>query len=232
MKKDQKQRVEKPEVMPKGGVAVAKRGATLPVKDVSVDERVHIVRNMLDTMENVQTAFAAGAVQVGMELLALKEQSPYGEFDKIFQDQIERPRFSRRTAAKYMQVAEQVRIKLLKSDQYRNQIADSWNVPPSAMTLSKRRELQTILGEILNGKTMSDLLMGERVIGGGGKGGSAPTTGKEAEQEAIRQSYEALAKQITREIVSQSRWKRLSTDELDHLRLALTTALDSINDRI
>jgi ATP/maltotriose-dependent transcriptional regulator MalT len=74
--------------------------------------------------------------------------------------------------------------------------------------------------------------MGEREVGGGGKGGSAPTTGKEAEMEAIRQSYAALAKQITREIVVQSRWKMLSTDELDLLRNALNTALSTIDDRI
>jgi hypothetical protein len=100
------------------------------------------------------------------------------------------------------------------------------------MTLQKRKSLHDALGEVLTGKSLSDLLMGEREAGGGGKGGSVPSTGKEAEMEAIRQSYAALAKQVTREIVAQSRWKMLSTDELDQLRNALSTALDSINDRI
>jgi hypothetical protein len=224
--------VETPEVLKaeRGLVKRATGKQQLPTKEMTPEERVDVIRGHLDSMESVQTVFAAGAVTIGLELLALRAQTQHGVFEQIFEERIARPRFTYRTARKYMQAAERVRTKLLRSGC--DVIAGSWDIAPSSMTLQRRKSLHDALGEVLTGKSLSDLLMGDREVGGGGKGGSVPSTGKEAEQEAIRQSYEALAKQITREIVSQSRWKRLSTDELDHLRLALSTALDSINARI
>lgn len=224
MEKKHKKVALTPEVMPKAG-ALVKR-SKLPVAEITVEERIKVIRNNLDMMENVQLAFAAGAVQIGMEVLALKAQTPYGQFETLFHEQLERPRFTWRTAQKYMRAAEQVRVKLLKSGS--QEIAESFDVPPSAMTLAKRRKLQDVLSEVLNGKTLSDLLMGDRQVTGGGPGGRAPSTGAEAQLEAHVQIYQALRKQITREILVSKNWKHLPAREIADLRTVLEQAANEL----
>jgi hypothetical protein len=194
------------------------------------DARVNVIRTHLDSMENVQTVFAAGAVTIGLELIALRNQCAHGEFETIFQERIERPRFQMRTARKYMQAADRVRTKLLKSGN--ETIATSWDVAPSAMTLAKRNGLKEALGELLTGKTLSDLLMGDRVVGGGGPGGRVPSSGAEAEMQATEQVYKALRLQITREVITRRAWKMLPEAELQALRQTLETAVRELPAKI
>lgn len=219
--------VVEPEVMP-AERGLVKRGAAkqVPTKEMTAEARVDVIRGHLDSMESVQTVFAAGAVTIGLELLSLKAQTPRGEFETIFEERIARPRFTMRTARKYMQAADSVRTKLLRSGS--EVIAGSWDIAPSAMTIAKRNSLHEALGDLLTGKSLSDLLMGDRVVGGGGKGGSAPTTGKAAEEAAVVESYEALCRQIVREIVTSKRWQTLDADAIKHLRNALSAASEQI----
>ena len=223
---DVAQKAEVPEVLP-AEHAVAKRGGKqLPTKEMTPEARVDVIRGHLDSMESVQTVFAAGAVTIGLELLALKSQTPRGEFETIFDERIARPRFTMRTARKYMQAADRVRTKLLRSGS--EVIAGSWDIAPSSMTIAKRNSLHEALGELLTGKSLSDLLMGDHAVGGGGKGGSTPATGKAAEEAAVVESYEALCRQIVREVITSKRWQKLDPEALGHLRNALRSATDQI----
>jgi hypothetical protein len=216
-----------PEVMPaERGLVKRGKASQVPTKEMTAEARVDVIRGHLDSMESVQTVFAAGAVTIGLELLSLKSQTPRGEFETIFEERIARPRFTMRTARKYMQAADSVRTKLLRAGS--DVIAGSWDIAPSAMTIAKRNSLHEALGDLLSGKSLSDLLMGDRVVGGGGKGGSTPTTGKAAEEAAIVESYEALCKQIVREIITGKRWQKLDPDALGHLRNALRSATEQI----
>ena len=79
-----------------------------------------------------------------------------------------------------------------------------------------------------NGKTLSDLLMGDRPVGGGGPGGRAPKTGADAELQAVAQIYQALCKQITREIIAGKNWRMLPEQDLRDLRHTLETARDAL----
>lgn len=215
-----------PQVMPRASAAIAKRGK-LPVAEISADERIGMVRKMLDTMENVQTAFGCAAVQIGMELLALKEQTPTGQFEQLFEEQVARPRFTIRTARKYMQAAETVRKHLLKSG-HAAEIAESWDVPPSAMTIAKRRKLQDLIGDVLNGKTLSDLLMGDRPAPGGGPGGRPAPTSAEAQLQAVEQVYQELCKGLEREIITHQNWRKLPKEQIVSLREHLRCCLDTV----
>jgi hypothetical protein len=217
---------EVPEVMPAERAVAKRAGKQIPTKEMTPEARVDVIRGHLDSMESVQTVFAAGAVTIGLELLSLKSQTPRGEFETIFEERIARPRFTMRTARKYMQAADRVRTKLLRSGS--EVIAGSWDIAPSSMTIAKRNSLHEAIGEMLTGKSLSDLLMGDRAVGGGGKGGSEPATGKAAEEAAIVESYEALCRQIVREIITGKRWQKLDPDALGHLRTALRSASEQI----
>jgi hypothetical protein len=216
--------VEHAEVLPPER-GVARRGGRMPVKEISAEERITVIRGHLDNMENVQTIFAAGAVVIGMELLALKQQVPYGAFDSLFREKVERPRFTRRTAAKYMQAAERVRVKLLRGGN--ETIADSWNVAPSAMSLAKRRDLNGLLGEVLNGKTLSDLLMGDRPVGGGA-GGDAPRSGADAVKQAAAEVLADLCSRISRELIQRRTWTHMEPADVEKVRTVLKAALDEL----
>jgi len=219
-------KVEHAEVLPPER-GVARRCGRMPVKEISAEERITVIRGHLDNMENVQTIFAAGAVVIGMELLALKQQVPYGDFDSLFREKIERPRFTRRTAAKYMQAAERVRVKLLRGGN--ETIADSWNVAPSAMSLAKRRDLNGLLGEVLNGKTLSDLLMGDRPAGGGGAGGGdAPRSGADAVKQAAAEVLADLCARISRELVQRRTWTQVDPADVEKVRTVLKAAMDEL----
>jgi hypothetical protein len=194
------------------------------------EARVDVIRGHLDSMENVQTVFAAGAVTIGLELISLRNQCAHGEFETIFVERIERPRFTMRTARKYMQAADRVRTKLLKAGN--ETIATSWDVAPSAMTMAKRKSLTEALGELLTGKTLSDLLMGDKPVGGGGPGGKAPSSGAEAELDGVVQVYKALRMQVTKEVVQRKAWKMLPDDELQVLRQTLETAVRELPAKI
>jgi len=223
------ERADKVEVLkPERGVV--KREAGGKVADMAPEARVNVIRGHLDSMENVQTVFAAGAVTIGLELIALKNQCAHGEFETLFSERIERPRFTMRTARKYMHAADRVRTKLLKSGN--DVIATSWDVAPSAMTLAKRKSLTEALGELLTGKTLSDLLMGDRPVGGGGPGGKAPASGADAELEGVVQVYKALRIQIIKEIVTRRAWKMLPEDEIQVLRQTLETAVRELPAKI
>jgi hypothetical protein len=226
--KNKAEKVQAEIVKPERGLV--KREAGGKVADMAPEARVNVIRGHLDSMENVQTVFAAGAVTIGLELIALKNQCAHGEFETLFAERIERPRFTMRTARKYMHAADRVRTKLLKSGN--DVIATSWDVAPSAMTLAKRKSLTEALGELLTGKTLSDLLMGDRVVGGGGPGGRAPSSGAEAEMQATEQVYKALRLQITREIITRKAWRMLPADELQHLRQVLETAVRELPAKI
>jgi hypothetical protein len=229
----QKNKVEKVQaeiVKPERGMVKRADAGKAQAQEMTPEARVNVIRGHLDSMENVQTVFAAGAVTIGLELIALKAQTNKGEFEEIFKERIERPRFQMRTAQKYMQAADRVRTKLLKAGN--ETIATSWDVAPSAMTLQKRKSLTEALGELLTGKTLSDLLMGDRPVGGGGPGGKAPSSGAEAEMQATEQVYKALRLQITREIITRKAWKMLPEDELQALRQVLETAVKELPAKI
>jgi len=127
--------------------------------------------------------------------------------------------------ARVMKAADLVRTKLLKSGN--DVVASSWDVAPSAMSIQKRRSLTEALGGLLNGKTLSDLLMGDRPTGGGGNG-TAPRNGAEAEMQAVVETYKALRTQLVRQILSHKHWRMLPADELASLRHALETALEEL----
>jgi len=221
----EKAQVVIPEVL-KPERAMVKHGQQkLPVQEMTPDARVNVIRSHLDKMENVQTIFAGGAVIIGMELIALKSQVNHGEFETIFKERIERPRFTYRTARKYMLAADLARTSMLKSGN--DVIASSWDVAPSAMSIQKRRSLTEALGGLLNGKTLSDLLMGDRPTGGGGNG-PAPRNGAKAEMQAVVETYKALRTQLARQILSHKHWRMLPADELASLRHALETALEEL----
>jgi len=226
VKKVQKQKV-KPAAEAPASVALVRRGAELkmPVKIMGTEARIDVIRGWVDSLEAVQFQFATGAVLVGMELLALKQEVGRGEFMKIFAERIERPRFSYRTSAKYMQAAESVRVKMLKSGV--KNLAEIWDVAPSALSMERRRELQNAVGSVLNGATLSQLLLGKGSKGGAGASGKVPTSA-EAMMAAQKEIYAALAARIVADVVEKKTWKMLDPEDVAKVRQALESALDAL----
>lgn len=124
-----------------------------------IPERVDFVIGALDQLENVQNQYAAGCILIGMELLALKNDLGHGQFIETFTEKIERPRFGYRTAARFMKVAEVLRVKLATGSSIKLGEALSMALAPSAMSDSERKELLKRVGDAAQGKTMQQLML-------------------------------------------------------------------------
>lgn len=209
--------------MAKKTTAVATRKAA--PEERTPEQRIDLIRGYLDRMEAVQLQFASGAILIGMELLALKENLPHGEFIGVFKERLERPRFSIRNAQQYMQDANRVRVKLLK--QGHMNIAQVWDVPPSALTIAKRRELQGMIDQVVDGKSLHGLR--------GAMGTDKPRqltargpSGADAEREAHGRVWVDLCKRLTEAAVHRKTWKYLSADSRRIVREQVKLALDAI----
>lgn len=125
----------------------------------SVEERVVFVNGSLDKLEGVQNQFAAGCILIGMELLALKSELGHGNFKETFASKIERPRFAYRTAARFMKIAEVLRVKLAAGSSVRLGEVLAMALAPSAMADKDRDELLKRLSDAVQGKTMQQLML-------------------------------------------------------------------------
>ncbi len=211
----------------KGGKAVVKFNTP---KNLTPEVRIDLIRQGLDKMEAVQLTFASGAVFIGMELIALREQVPHGQFQRIFQERIERPRFGYRTAMQYVRAAERVRTKILKSGEL--DLSDLWNVAPSDLPLARRRELQEAVGELVNGRSLSQLLLDlERPVHKALAAGT-PTTGAEAEMQARRELWRDILARLQKEAVTRKSWKLLPEDDIDAIRQVCADVVASLPPKI
>jgi len=190
----------------------------------TADERVDIIRKGLDSMEAVQLTMATGAALIGMELLALKKAAGNKEFEKMFAERIERPRFGMRTAFRYMSVAEQARVGLLRAGY--QELNDVFDMPPSDMPMEKRQMLSKALGDMLGGKTLSNLLMGEREV----KQITAPkaTTTAAAMEEMHQQTWKKICEDLARYGLDKKTWKHLDQDQISQVRQCLTAVLSEM----
>ena len=185
------------------------------------DERVDIIRKGLDSMEAVQLTMATGAALIGMEMLALKKELGTGEFANVFAERIERPRFGIRTAQRYMNVAESARVNLLRAG-YAD-LGDVFDMPPSDMPMDKRQMLSKALGDMLGGKTLSNLLMGEKEV----RQLPAPkaTTTAAAMEEMHQQTWKKICDDLARYGLDKKTWKHLDKDQVGQVRQCLTAVL-------
>jgi hypothetical protein len=201
----------------------------LRLGDVSAEERVGLIRNSLDKMEGVQLQFACGAVFIGLELIALREQLR-GDFWRVFEERLERPRFSDRTARQYMRAAEKVRVKLLHAGKV--DLGDLWDVAPSALPLARRRDLQDAVGTLVNGRCLSQLLLDLDSRGPKRLTAGAPGAGAAAEERAYAEVWTAIRKQLASEGLHRKSWKHLDARGLAALRECLESVLASLPAKI
>jgi hypothetical protein len=129
------------------------------VANRTIGERVDFLNGALDSLEQVQNQYAAGCILIGMELLALKNELGHGQFTSTFAEKIERPRFGYRTAARFMKVAEVIRVKLASGSSMKLGEALAMALAPSAMTDAERKELLKRVGDATQGKTMQQLML-------------------------------------------------------------------------
>lgn len=194
--------------------------------DRTPEDRIELVRGYLDKMEAIQLQHATGAILIGMELLSLKEQVGHGSFVDIFEKQIERPRFSYRSAARYMQDAARIQKRIAKTGNAK--LLHFLDVAPSDMSVSIRRELTDVIGNIADGRNLSDLrgALGTRAPAQLTDG--SPASGKHAELDAHAKVWNDLCKRLTEAAVHRKTWKFLGDDTRKIVRETLKTALAEI----
>jgi hypothetical protein len=210
-----------------GGKAVMKFNRP---KEMTADARIDLIRHSIDRMEAVQLTFASGAVFIGMELLALREQIPHGDFQRIFVERIARPRFSYRTAAQYIRAAERVRTKILQAGEL--DLSDLWNVAPSDLPLSRRKELQDAVGELVNGRSLSQLLLDLEMVRPKQIAAGTPATGAEAELQARREVWKSILAGLQKEAVQRRSWKLLPPEDVEAIRSICQDVLDTLPPKI
>jgi len=209
-------------------MAVAVRGAK-PDDNKTPEQRIDAVRGYLDKMEVVQLQHATGAILIGMELLALKDQLGRGDFMDVFVKQIERPRFSYRSAARYMQDAHRVRRKMIKDGGIT--LMGILNIAPSALPMARQKELQKVIAEAVGDRTLTGM---RGALGSDSHApkqltdGKTPATGKQAEMQAHVSVWLDLCRKLTHEAVSRKTWKYLDDDERKIVRDNLKSALAEI----
>jgi hypothetical protein len=210
----------------KATTAVVVRGAQSQ-DHKTPEQRVEAVRGYLDKMEVVQLQHATGAILIGMELLALKDQLGHGSFSDVFEKQIARPRFSYRSASRYMCDANRVRRKMLKDGGIT--LMGVLNIAPSALPMARQRELQAVIAEAVGDRNLSGLR--------GALGSDAPKqitdgksalTGQVAEREAHAKVWADLCRKITHEALGCKSWKWLAPDALKHARNCLQSAFEAM----
>lgn len=195
--------------------------------DRTPEDRIELVRGYLDKMEAIQLQHATGAILIGMELLALKEEVGHGAFTEIFEKQIERPRFSYRSAARYMQDAARIQKRIAKTGN--TKLLHFLDVAPSDMSVAVRRELTEVIGNITDGRNLSDLrgALGARnppqLTEGAEKG-----SGEEAELAAHARCWQELCKRLTEAAVHRKTWKFLNADTRRIVREQVKLSLDNI----
>ncbi len=191
------------------------------------EQIITTIRGFLDKMEVVQLQHATGAILIGLELLALKDQLSHGEFKDVFAQQIERPRFAYRSAARYMQDANRIRRKMMKEGSMN--MAAIMNIAPSALPMAEQRKLQGIISEAVGDRNLSAL----RGALGTDKpkqltDGKPSLTGQEAVVQGHIKVWADLNRKITHEAVHAKTWKHLSEQERKAARNALRTAWETI----
>jgi hypothetical protein len=222
----QRSQKDETQMAKKQTVAVAVRGRG-PDGERTPEQRIEIIGQYLQKMEVVQLQHATGAVLIGLELLALKDQLGHGEFKDVFEKQIERPRFSIRSAQRYMSDANRIRRKLIKGDAV--SLAGILNISPSALPMAQQAKLQAIIADAVGNRSLSGL----RGALGNDKpkqiaDGKGPATGKEAELEAHAAVWNDLCKRLTDMAVHKKTWKFLNVDTRRIVREMIETALAEI----
>ena len=208
-------------------MAVVERSAK-PADNKTPEQRVDAVRGYLDKMEVVQLQHATGAILIGMELLALKDQLGRGDFMDVFVKQIERQRFSYRSAARYMQDAHRVRRKMIKDGGIT--LMGILNIAPSALPMPRQRELQKIIAEAVGDRNLTGMrgALGADSHAPRQLTSGTPTTGKAAEMQAHASVWMDLCKKLTHEAVSRKTWKFLDVGERKIVRETIAAALAEI----
>jgi hypothetical protein len=210
-----------------GGKAVMKFNRP---KEMTPEERIDLIRHSIDRMEAVQLTFASGAVFIGMEMIALREQLPHGEFQRIFTERIARPRFSYRTAAQYIRAAERVRTKILQAGEL--DLSDLWNVAPSDLPLARRKELQEAVGELVNGRSLSQLLLDLEMVKPKQIAAGTPATGAEAELQARREVWKSILAGLQKEAVQRRSWKLLPPEDVEAIRSICQDVINTLPPKI
>lgn len=204
-----------------GAVAVRKAGGA---DDRTPEQRVGLVRDYLDKLEAVQIQHATGAILIGLELLALKDQIGRGDFQRVFEEQIERPRFSLRSAQRYMQDAHRIRMRLLKSGHV--SLAEVMDVAPSEMSIVRRKELTSLIGQAVKDNTLTGLrgaLAQEKQRRLANPGDAA-----KAMADAHVQVWQEMMRRLTIEAIQRKSWKHLNEETRKIVRQHLQSALAEI----
>lgn len=208
-------------------LVVSKGGRGISPAEKTPEQIITTIRGFLDKMEVVQLQHATGAILIGLELLALKDQLGHGEFKEVFAQQIERPRFSYRSAARYMQDANRIRRKMAKDGGVT--LMGILNIAPSALPIARQRELQGIISEAVGNRNLSAL---RGALGTDQPkqitAGQPAMTAKDAELQAHARIWMDLCRKITHEAVTAKTWKHLTPDARKVARNSLKTALESM----
>lgn len=139
----------------------------LPVK--SLDDRIAVIQKCQNNILGALSQFAAWVVLCGMELNALQKEVGHGKWEEFFEKNLERPKFSIRTAQRYMQVADECKNRVLKNR------TNCPNPPiladldflvtsPTALNPAQFEQLTTEIRKITDGATMQEIMLDLGII--------------------------------------------------------------------
>ncbi len=139
----------------------------LPVK--SLDDRVASIHRCQNNILGALSQFAAWVVLCGMELNALKKEVGHGNWMQFFEEKLERPKFSLRTADVYMKVGDECKSRLLKnwtksSNSQNSANLDFLSTSPTALLPAQLEQLTTEIQKITDGRTMQELMLDLGII--------------------------------------------------------------------